>query len=1029
MASKTEKSTVQLIIDGQQSKVSLKEMGAAVSKLKQEYRGLAEDHPDFEETARQLKVASEAYHTASQKARELSDAGKNLKSNWKDVFKGFLGGSVVTQGLQTLANLAVTVKEKIYSMSDSLSDVGKATDKAKSEVRELNSELSNLKTRTFNEELRDMATVAGKNGIQKDLAGFVKSTDMVNVAFGDEFDNVTQLTEGLIDVRKIFKDIQTDNTADDILHIGNAMNYLADAGTATGKTMLDFSSRMGGTLIPMGATSGQILGLATTLEELSVTAERGSTAINTIFQKMSTDVEGFAKVAGMSTKDFAHLINTDIFGAFNKFVVGAKAGGAQATEFAKILKDTELSGSGASEVVMKLASNQDMLAKYVGAATQKLKESSAITDEFNKKNNNAAAIMDKVGKIADNALEKLAVVGMDLIEIWGRWVGLVDESAENLANLSAQQDKVSRFESELPKLIKRYDELKKQSKLSADEQKELRIIIDQITGAVPGAASGFDAYGKAIDFNKDKVTQFIQEQRELLKVMRDTQITDLDKNLSRKGVQAQKIQADLNRGYRDETRSGAGGSYTVREKFTDAQIRSMQKELEQLQSDIRGNRRESVTERRKNRGYGYDPIVGGSGSEDSAGGNSPSKKPVTGSSSGSDDGKKAKKKKEWTPEDRLKAEMAEEKYDQKRADQKASFAEAEEKYDKQRLTDQKSYIDAEKEYDILMAEREAKRALNSATNEIGISEAAGKITPEEANLSKLNAEDTYLAQLFLIRKNYGQDTADLEQSQAEASIARAAMITKAEKQNVEQQRELALTLQTAKVDALEQGVGALKSYFKETSLIYKALFLVEKAAAIANVIIKSQAEIAATGAYAATLGPIAGPAYGAAMIAATKIRTGISIGLIAAQSVQSFVPGREEGGFTDLNSLRKSKSPAGYVNQPTLFDLGPRSYIAGENYKTEYVIPGPMLQDPYFKAQAEQMERYRTTGKHPLSGSGSASGSSGSGNIEALLMMQIDETRLLRNALQSGAIAINFNTTQFDEHQKYINYIRSSTAA
>lgn len=1109
---KTEKSTVQLIIDGQQSKVSLKEMGIAVKTLKKELREMreADDPKAWAEKARQVQIASKAYVDATERVKNLSAEGKKFKASWKDVFTGFLGGTAVTYVLQTLGNLATIAKDKLYTMSDSLADVGKATDLGKKQVRELNSELAKIDTRTATQELRDMSIVAGKNGIQKDLAGFVKSTDMINIALGDEFGNVTELTETIVDLRKIFRDIQSDSIEQDVLHIGNAINYLADKGTASGKVMTEFAGRMGGTLIPLGTTTGQILGLATTMEELSITAERGSTAVNTIFQNMLTDVESFAKVAGVSTEQFRKMLNTDIWSAFNLFMVGAKKGGAEATQFAKILADVELSGSGASEVILKLSSNQQMLSGYVKDATEQLKQTGSITEEVSKKNNNAAAIIDKFGKIAVSVFEGIALRAMDVVEAVGPMIlsmgslsskfqehrtliqavatailvyyaNIIKATLATTANTTAQIANRIAVAASVPiyslagtglrlmtiwhqmlngqitigTAVTRVFAMAQRSLYAIWAANPLGVVIAGLSAAIGLLKLYSDNTKEAIALERAKHKLSVDlgkvtRDNEKAQAMLNERIGDYNslsnteqENLKNevalrrqkltaqlKNIEAQKVELSqqaaapsiwqkfiaLAKG------TALGGGTNYGQQMASAAADNMQEVNEQFNSEIE-NLKKSLES--------YDSMsrqierVEKSKAEQAAA----LKKAGSGSGTGDNgDGKKTKKSGKSMFTLRHEYGVAEEEYDTKRAEQKASYAQAEKEYDQQRIDQFKEYLDAEKEYDQMMAERQAKENFDRTNNELSMGEATGQITPDAANRAKLDAEDAYLAELYLIRKSYGQDTADLEQGMAQASIERARQVTETERANAEQQREIALTLQTAKMDALEQGASALKNYFKETSLIYKALFLVEKAAAIANVIIKAQAEIAATSAYAATLGPVAGPIYEAAMIAKTKIRTGISIATIAAQSVQSFIPGREQGGYTDLNSLQKSKNPAGYVSKPTLFNLGQRSFIAGENYKTEYVIPSTMLQDPYFAGQAKQMEMYRTTGRHPLSGSGSENSDGGSADNAVILMMLLDEFRKIRTDMRSGAIGVNFNTTRFDEHQNLVNYIRETTS-
>lgn len=78
-------------------------------------------------------------------------------------------------------------------------------------------------------------------------------------------------------------------------------------------------------------------------------------------------------------------------------------------------------------------------------------------------------------------------------------------------------DKMVQLESTIPGLLSRYEELTSKSSRSAEEQKELSNVISQICNIVPGAATAFDKYGHAISISGDKVEEFLQKQRALLK--------------------------------------------------------------------------------------------------------------------------------------------------------------------------------------------------------------------------------------------------------------------------------------------------------------------------------------------------------------------------------------------------------------------------------------------------------------------------------------------------------------------------------
>lgn len=311
--------------------------------------------------------------------------------------------SMVTAGVAAFAGLALSIKSMITvqgELSDSLANIRKSTGMTADEVEGLNVQLGKLNTRTSRQELRDMAVVAGQLGMAKeDVFSFVESVDKLNVALGDEFTGgAEEVAKQMGMLRNVLTDNKTANVADDMMRLGNAVNTLGAAGFATGPVMADFASRIGGIGVPLGLTSDEVLGLSATLQELNVNAERGGTAVVKILQKMTTNTEAFAGIAGVPVKEFTDLVNSDLYGAFMKVIEGSQRGGQSATALAGIIKELEITGVGASEIFAKLGTNTDMLAEKTRLAGDALQGTDSITNEFNIKNATLGATLAKLQK-------------------------------------------------------------------------------------------------------------------------------------------------------------------------------------------------------------------------------------------------------------------------------------------------------------------------------------------------------------------------------------------------------------------------------------------------------------------------------------------------------------------------------------------------------------------------------------------------------------------------------------------------------
>lgn len=391
MSSKSEDSRINLFINTKGAEASLKNLRADARLLKNEISLLSPGTQEFIDKSKKLQEVNGRLDTLTQKV-------KGSGSAW-EFLKGQSVGALAAMGISITAVLGMISGfiSKNAALSDSMADVAKTTGMTKKEVGDLRNELAKIDTRTSVEGLLKIATVAGQLGIaKKDVLAFTIAVDKLNVALGDEFKGgPEEITKELGGLRNIFQDIKSDKIDQDILKIGNALNVLGAEGAATGPVVADFANRIGGVAIPLGLTTGQVLGLSATLQELNVTSERGGTATVKILQRMLTDVKGFASVAGMDVKQFKDLLNNDLFGAFMKVVEGAKKSGQSGTAFAKILKELDVDGSGVSEVMGKLGTNTDLLRQKVDLSNKSLTNTNSIMAEFATKNATFGANMEK----------------------------------------------------------------------------------------------------------------------------------------------------------------------------------------------------------------------------------------------------------------------------------------------------------------------------------------------------------------------------------------------------------------------------------------------------------------------------------------------------------------------------------------------------------------------------------------------------------------------------------------------------------
>jgi TP901 family phage tail tape measure protein len=377
---------------------SISQTETLVRRLRNELKHLSEDAPGYAKKFEAYQKAVLELDRLESKFKKVKDAQKNWMEEVKVIAAGVIvGGAVQAVGEGVSAYLSGIVDGNA-KLSDELSDIEKATDQSAASVENLNRQIGKIDTRTKNSDLREIAVGLGQLGEQANKAN-VEAIDKIVVALGDEYGGgAKQITTDLSVLRNNLQDIKTGDYAEDILRIGNALNVAGAEGLATAPVVTDIANRIAGTAQQFKLTAGQILGVAATFQELGIETERGSTAIQAIFKKMGAEPEKFARVAGLSIKEFKELVNTDMLGAFQAVAAGAKKAGADNVTFSKILKELDADGAGAGEVLSKLGSNSDLLSKKVVSMTTALGNGNSILEEFKKKNTNLAAEVAKLSK-------------------------------------------------------------------------------------------------------------------------------------------------------------------------------------------------------------------------------------------------------------------------------------------------------------------------------------------------------------------------------------------------------------------------------------------------------------------------------------------------------------------------------------------------------------------------------------------------------------------------------------------------------
>ena len=396
---------------------------------------------EYVQTTRKIQVLkgiiAEHNQTLRQTENQLKANAREAKNNdgmfrkMADGFNNYMG--MITAFIAGITGVMLTMRKAVndYLSLDSVySDVMKYTGMTRDEVIDLNESLKEMDTRTARTELNRLAGEAGKLGIQgkKDLLDFVQAADVINVSLGEDLGE--DAIKNIGKLAQMFGDADRMGLKQAMLSIGSVINHLGSTSSAAEGYLTEFIARMAGVGKQAKLDIPTIAAYGAVLDQDMQKLEASSTALQNILMKIYQDPTKFAKLAKMDVKEFAELVKTDINEAFLQLLDNlGKLGDMNV--LAPIFKEMKLDGSEATAVLADLAKNVDNIRQQQIAARNAFEEGTSVVNEFNTKNNDLTAGMEKAKKVFQ---ERVYQLGQQLLPLMSK---LVTTSSLTIKGLSA----------------------------------------------------------------------------------------------------------------------------------------------------------------------------------------------------------------------------------------------------------------------------------------------------------------------------------------------------------------------------------------------------------------------------------------------------------------------------------------------------------------------------------------------------------------------------------------------------------------
>lgn len=375
---------------------------------------------ELESQIRKLKPGTEEYIAASHDLKQVRTRLNDLKEGWKAVSveaeknnksirriaEGFnMYWSMFDTLTRTITGVSAKFRqcaEDAAKLDDVYADVMKTTGLLHDEVEGLDQELMKIDTRTSREQLLLLARDAGKLGIsgREDIMGFVRAADQIQVALGEDLGEGAIRNLGKIaDVFGLTKEMGIEKS---LLSIASAVNALGQASTASEAYLVDFTQRLAGVGAMAGLSVQDILGFASGLDQSAMKVEMAATAFQKFLMKMYEDTATFAGYAGMKVEEFSELLKTDANTAITT-VMKAMNGQDGFASLVPMFDKMGLDGARAVTVLASMTQNLEAVTEAQALANEEFTKATSVSEEYQTKNNNLQAQLEKARKEFHNA--------------------------------------------------------------------------------------------------------------------------------------------------------------------------------------------------------------------------------------------------------------------------------------------------------------------------------------------------------------------------------------------------------------------------------------------------------------------------------------------------------------------------------------------------------------------------------------------------------------------------------------------------
>lgn len=362
-----------------------------------------------------------------QLGEKFKDVGEKIKS---------IGGTITKFVTVPLAAAFGLATKSAIEFESAFTGVAKTVDATDEELEQLKNDIRAMAKEipAGTTEISKVAEAAGQLGIKTEN---IKDFTRVMIDLGEATNlSSDEAAEALARLANI-----TGMSQKNFDRLGATIVELGNNGASTEKDITAMALRLAGAGKTVGMTEANIVAFANALSSVGIEAEMGGSA----FSKMMINIEAavaknspilkeYAKISGMSAKEFAKAWEKDAAGAMIKFLEGLgnveKNGGNLITTLDKIgISEVRL-----RDTILRAANASNLFSESVKMGNEAWEKNSALTKEAEKR----YGTFESQLKITKNKLNDLAItMGEKLLPYAIKMLDKVKDAINWFANLDS----------------------------------------------------------------------------------------------------------------------------------------------------------------------------------------------------------------------------------------------------------------------------------------------------------------------------------------------------------------------------------------------------------------------------------------------------------------------------------------------------------------------------------------------------------------------------------------------------------------